>query len=177
MVQNIECEIKIFLTDEEYQRLHQFFNTQAHTTGEDFQITYYFKTNVDLRIQQNSTHSKIILKKGIVHDESREELEISFTREDFPFLEKLFLALGYTIGIQWFRKRFTFTWNDVEVALDDTKGYGKILELEKKSTAEDTERTVSYLKSKLQELNLALTPREEFERRFMYYKEHWRELV
>jgi hypothetical protein len=33
------------------------------------------------------------------------------------------------------------------------------------------------LKDKLNELNIPLTPREEFDERYNYYKENWRRLI
>ncbi|TSC71585.1 MAG: Uncharacterized protein G01um101438_1016 [Parcubacteria group bacterium Gr01-1014_38] len=170
--QAVECEVRSFLTDEQYQRLRDFFHREATFLGEDEQVTYYFNGEHDLRIQQNTQYAKIWLKKGALHDESREELEVRVPREQFEILHQLFVALGYEVTIQWFRKRLSFQWNDIEVSLDDTKGYGRILELEKRTALEDAETTTAYLKSKLEQLGIPLTPKAEFDQRYAQYKEH-----
>ncbi|MDD2388098.1 MAG: hypothetical protein PHP52_15095 [Bacteroidales bacterium] len=40
------------------------------------------------------------MKKGKIHDDSREEIEIKFDKNDFEKLETLFLSLGYNIEIK-----------------------------------------------------------------------------
>ena len=174
---NIEVEIRSFISAEKYQELLAFFHKEGQFVSEDYQETYYFDTEQDLRIQRNNTHSKIWLKKGKLHDEHREEIEIRFGKEDFEMLEKLFLALGYKINIEWFRKRHTFDWQGIKVMLDYTKGYGYIIELEKMSSEAEKETSLSLLKEKLHLLNISLTSKEEFAAKYKHYKEDWRKLV
>ena len=176
-MKNIECEIRSFLTEQEYHALMKRLKKEATFLSEDEQITYYFDSEEDLRIQKNKLFSKIWLKKGNIHDEHREELEIQVPRDDFEKLEKLFMALGYTVSIQWFRKRHTFVWGDIKVMLDFTRGYGYILELEKVVSPEEQESTVEHLKTLMQKLGITLTPKEEFDTKYQHYKKHWRKLV
>jgi predicted adenylyl cyclase CyaB len=117
------------------------------------------------------------MKKGEIHDNHREELEIKFGKEEFEKLEKLFLSLGFNVQIKWFRKRFEFQWQDISVCLDFTKGYGYIIELEKMASEEDKEKEYENLKQKLESLNIHLTPKEEFDKKFLYYKENWKTLT
>lgn len=177
MASNIECEIRSFITKEQYKKLLAFFNKNGKSLGKENQITYYFNGDADLRIQQNKAYSKIWLKKGKIHDEAREEIEIRCAKEDFNKLEKLFSALGYKIEIKWFRQRNSFKWKGINVCLDYTRGYGYILELEKMCRQEETEKTRKYLKSKLAELGISLTPKKEFEKAFDFYKKNWRKLA
>jgi predicted adenylyl cyclase CyaB len=174
---NIEVEIRSFISKEQFDALLGFFKKNARFIGEDFQETYYFDAKEDLRVQRNNFFSKICLKKGKIHDEAREEVEIKFNRDDFENLINIFLALGFKIQIKWFRKRYEFEWDDIKVCLDYTKGYGYIIELEKKCPEEEKEFVLNILKQKLRELNIELTPREEFEKRFQYYKENWENLI
>lgn len=81
--------------------------------------------------------------------------------------------LGYKIEIKWFRKRHSFKWEDIDVALDYTKGYGYIIELEKMATENQKEKIFEYLRDKLQELDIKLTPKEEFNKKYQYYKQNW----
>ena len=174
---NIECEIRSFISERKYQELVEWFQKESKFLGRDEQVTYYFTGDADLRIQQNSKFSKIWLKKGKIHNEHREEIEIKFAREDFDKLEKLFLVLGYEIEVKWFRQRHSFEWNDIDVCLDYTRGYGYIIELEKICRENEKEKVLEYLKSKLVELGIPLTPREEFDKKYSDYKENWRGLI
>jgi len=174
---NIECEIRSFVDENLYKSLIERFKKEAEFLGEDEQITYYFDSEADLRIQKNNNFSKIWLKKGKIHDEDREEIEIRGAREDFEKMERLFLALNYQVQIKWFRKRNAFKWGDIDVALDYTRGYGYIIELEKMADENEKEKTVEYLKEKMNGLGVVLTPKEEFDKKYQYYKENWKQLV
>ena len=174
---NIEVEIRSFISPEKYQQLLDFFHKKGKFISDDYQESYYFDAEEDLRIQRNNTHAKIWLKKGKLHDEHREEIEVKFDKNSFEMLEKLFLTLGYNVNIKWFRKRHTFEWQSISVMLDYTKGYGYIVELEKMSSEEGKEKDLQLLKEKLQKLNIPLTSKEEFNDKYQYYKENWRKLV
>lgn len=174
---NIECEIRSFVTDAQYEELSERLGRIAAFGGEDEQVTYYFRGNgdPDLRIQRNRAGTKIWLKNGAMHDEARGEIEV-FCRGELATLESLFLALGYVVSIKWFRKRRLYTLDDVTITLDDTEGYGKIIELERICSEEERVEALDGLKARMRELGIDATPKEEFDRRFKEYQEHWREL-
>lgn len=174
---NIEVEIRSFISRDKYQELLSFLKKEGQLISEDYQETYYFNTKEDLRIQRNNQFAKIWLKKGKIHDEHREEIEIRFERDDFEKLEKLFLALNFKIEIKWFRSRHTFRWQGIDIMIDYTKGYGYIIELEKMSSEEEKGKTLKLLKEKLGTLNIPLTPREKFDQKFKYYKQNWQKLI
>ena len=130
-----------------------------------------------MRIQKNNLGSKIWLKKGKIHDDAREEIEV-FTKENsFENLGKLFSALGHKVEIKWLRKRNEFNWNGIKVCLDFTKGYGYIIELERIGLEENKEKILEELRGRLRDLNIFETAKEIFEEKYNYYKEHWRELI
>jgi len=112
------------------------------------------------------------MKKGNLHDECREELEIKFSRDEFENLENLFVGLGYNVEIKWFRKRYEFEWNKTKVSLDFTKGYGHIIELEKLCSTEEKQimKILEELKQNLKSFNIELTPKEKFKNKFKHYK-------
>ena len=174
---SIEVEIRSFISKEKFDALLDFFKKNASLVKEDYQETFYFDCDQDLRIQRNNFFSKICLKKGNIHDNYREEIEIKFDRDEFEKLEKLFLSLGYNVEIKWFRKRFEFKWDDIKVCLDYTKGYGYIIELEKICSENKKESELEKLKQKLKSLGVEITPKEEFNKKFLYYKKNWRSLV
>ena len=178
----LEVETRSFISKEQYEALMSFFKTNAkQSSTEDDQVTFYFESptsdKVDLRIQQNASYSKVWLKKGRLHDDAREEIEIRCQLSDFEKLEHLFLALGYAIQIKWFRRRNEFLWNEISVALDYTRGYGYIVEFEKLCEDQEKERVQRSLQEAFDSLGIAISRREEFEEKYTHYKEHWRELT
>ena len=174
---NIETEIRSFISKEKFEELLDFFKQNAELEKEDYQETIYFDSQEDLRIQKNNFYSKIWMKKGKIHDDHREEIEIKFDKDEFEKLEKLFTNLGYKVEIKWFRKRFQFKWDNITVCLDFTKGYGYIIELEKMCSEDTKQKEFELLKQKLESLNVNITPKEEFNKKFEYYKENWESLV
>lgn len=176
-VPTVECEVRSFIDAAKFAELYDFFVANASYVGEEEQETRYFDCPQDLRIQKGRSHAKVWLKKGEMHAEGREEIELRVPREEFATLERLFDALGYGVKIVWYRRRLTFLWDGIGVSLDDTRGYGRIIELEIMTTPEDQEMTVALLKEKLTELGVSLTPKEEFAARFAHYEKHWRELT
>lgn len=176
-MKHIEVEVRSFLTKEQYDELSISLTSLGELSATDVQESYYFSGEQDLRIQRNSSGAKIWMKKGNMHDNFREELEIPIEKEYFPTLEALFLALGYTIEIKWYRTRKVYQWDDVTVCLDDTLGYGYIIELERMTTKEDAKDVHRQLQQKLQSLGVTQSPKEEFTQRFSHYKTHWRTLL
>jgi len=173
----IEIEIQSFITKEQYEALMNFFKQNAKFVKDDFQETFYFDENSNLRIQRNSDGAKLWHKSGNVHDEFMEEIEIPVKRDDFENLERFLNKLGHKVKIKWLRNRNQFDWNGVKVCLDDTRGYGYIIELEKIGSEKNKKRILEELKQKFNELNIPLTSKEEFMNKYNYYKEHWRELI
>ncbi len=177
MSAQIEVEIRSFITKEKYEELIELLKKEGEFLGEDYQETYYFDAKEDLRIQRNNSFSKIWMKKGKIHDEQREEIEVRFARDDFEKLWRIFLSVGFSVSVKWLRTRSSFRWQGIDVAVDFTKGYGYIIELEKMADEASKEKTLEMLKQKLKVLGISLTPKDEFEKKFQYYKENWRKLV
>lgn len=173
----IECELRSFVTDGQYRALLAFFGANAKALGEDEQVTYYYDAPQDVRIQRNRTHAKIWLKKGSMHDDAREEIEVQVPKDDFDKLERLFDAMGYAVKIKWFRSRRVFEWDGVRVCLDHTLGYGHIIELETMTDEAGREEAVRSLRVKMEQLGVRPTPKPVFNERFDYYREHWQELL
>ncbi len=45
------------------------------------------------------------------------------------------------------------------------------------SNEQEKEQVYKHLKQKLKELNINLTPKQEFDKKFQHYKENWKELT
>lgn len=173
----IEAELRSFVSREKFHELKRFFERNGEFVKEDEQETHYFDAPVDLRIQRNRFFSKIWFKKGAMHDESREEVELRFDRGEFDKLGEIFSALGIGTKVKWFRKRVMFKWKGVNVCLDDTKGYGMILELEELCPPGNEEKVLESLAEKMAELGVEPTSKEELDRKFADYLENWERLI
>lgn len=174
---NIEVEIRSFISEEQYEKLLIFFKKEAKKFIEDYHETHYFDTKEDFRIYKTNTHTILLLKKGKIHDDTREETELKLPKEDFEKTEKLFLDLGFKIKVKWYRKRFEFDWQEIKVCLDYTKGYGYIIELEIMTNKAEKEKALSILQNKIAELKINPTSKEEFSEKFKFYEENWQKLT
>src|SRR3989344_6224395 len=166
-MKNIEVEIRSFISEEKYNELLDFFSKNAELFRQDpNEVTYYFDCKEDLRIQKNADHAKLWLKKGKIHDEHREEIEVKVDRNDFELLEKFLASLGYNVAVKWHRKRHLFRWEGIEVSMGHTRGYGYIIELEKMSDENEKQENLEMLKGKLKKLGISLTQKEEFNEKY-----------
>ena len=127
----IEVEVRSFVSEEQFKKLQDFMKQNAKHEGHDSQTTYYFSGPVDLRIQKGNNYPKLWLKKGRLHEDFREEIEVKFSRDDFEKMENLMEELGYEVEMSWIRERDSFLWDGIKVTLDFTRRYGYIIELEK----------------------------------------------
>lgn len=174
---NIEIEIRSLIDEKSYKKLLRFFKKEGKFISQEKQTSYYFSGKNDLRIQKSDKYAKIWLKKGMMHDNSREEIEVRLDLREFENASRLFESLGFENEIIWFRTRNVFSWKNVKVMLDDTKGYGYILELEKMSDSVSEDKVIRDLSRKMELLGIRETPKEEFAKKFEYYKNNWKKLV
>lgn len=88
---NIEVELKLIVTDKQYEMLKEFFDNNANFIQENEEETQYLDCKEDLRLFKSQEHSKICLKQGgDCHDQIREETEIILPKEEFEKAEKYF---------------------------------------------------------------------------------------
>jgi predicted adenylyl cyclase CyaB len=176
-INNIEVEARSFIDKSEFRRLKNFFDKNGKLTGEINDQTVYFSGPKDLRIRRDESHAYLILKEGKIHDDHREEIEINFGREDFGRLEQLLLVLSFKVEIRWQRRRRIYRWRSVKVFLDDTRGYGQIIELEEMASQKNKVKIHKQLVGMLESLGIKITPKEEFNQKFEFYKRNWRNLL
>ena len=174
---NIEVEVRSLINDRQYSKMLSKLQKNARFTRETSEETVYFSGKKDLRLRRNKKEAFLILKEGEIHDDHRKEYEIKFSVSDFENMKKLFESLGYDIEIKWFRKRLEFKQDDIKILLDDTKGYGKIIELEKMVQAKEEKGVYEELENKLKSFNIEITSKEEFNKAFEYYKKNWKNLI
>jgi predicted adenylyl cyclase CyaB len=168
-----EVEIRSFISKDKYFELVNYFNNNANFLKESDQETHYFDCDKDLRIQKNNDYSKIWLKSGKMHDEKRKEIEIKFDKEDFSKAQELFNELGLNVKIKWFRKRREYSWSEFSVCIDYTKNYGYIIEIEKLCEEKEKDYYEKLIKLKFKELNIIITSKEEFSKKFKNYENNF----
>lgn len=177
MMATIEVELRSYIAEDKYDDLLRFFKSQCRMFTSDDQVTYYFDAPIDIRLQRNLHGSKIWMKKGKMHSSSREEVEVHFSRDDFDSLEKMFLMLGYPVKVKWYRKRHIFVWKGFEVCLDDNRGFGRVLEIEKKTESSGKAVALREIEKAFEELGVAVTPQEEQAKRYAHYVKNWKKLT
>ena len=168
----IEVEIRSFISQKRYHELDNFFSQTGIFLGEDIQETMYFSAPIDLRVQKNSKGTKIWAKQGKMHAETRGELECHCLTKDYSTLLTLFGILGFHKKAFWRRKRRIFAWRGVTVALDYTRNYGYIIELEK-SVTRNEQQALAKIQGLFNDLNISPTSKEEFDNRYKVYVEMW----
>jgi len=193
-MKNIEIEVRSFISQKAYKRLRKKLDKEAKFLKSVNEETIYFRAERenkvlanrgsyfkgiegDLRLRRDRDQAFVIFKKGKIHDNSREEIEIKFDRKDFEKIKKLFVNLGSREVVKWFRKRRVYQWKGTKVFLDDTKGYGFIIELEKIGKVGEGRKIHQQLENKLKSLGVKITPKEVFEKKFEYYKKNWQKIL
>ncbi|MDD3190298.1 MAG: CYTH domain-containing protein [Candidatus Pacebacteria bacterium] len=131
MSKNIEVEVRSFVDDKQFENIKNILDKSYKFVKELKEVTVYFSGEKDLRMRKNETEAFVILKEGKIHDDSRKEFEIKIGRGDFDNMIEFFRGLGYEIEIEWQRNRLEYKNDDVKILLNYTKGYGKILKIEK----------------------------------------------
>ena len=174
---NIEVEVRSFIDDEQYSEILSKLRKNARFIKEIDEETVYLSGNKDLRLRRNKKEAFLILKEGEIHDDHRKEFEVKFDVFNFDNMENLLKSLGYEIEIRWRRHRLEFKQGDLKILLDDTKGYGKIIEIEKMVQAGEEKETHKELKDKLKCFNIEITSKKEFNKAFEYYKKNWKNLI
>jgi predicted adenylyl cyclase CyaB len=178
MSKNIEVEVRSFISVAQYGNIKNILDKDFEFVKELKETTVYFSGEKDLRMRKNESEAFVILKEGKIHDDFRKEFEIRINRGDFDNMVELFQGLGYEIEIEWYRNRLEYKNADMKVLLDDTKGYGKILELEKIVEEGNESDVHNDLSAEMKKFGIGeITSKEEFNEKFEYYKKNWKDLL
>lgn len=175
----VDVETKAFIDENKYNELQGFFVENAHLKKEDYQETTYLNCEQDLRLEKNKDGCKVLLKKENQDQVKSEEekIEIRTSEEGFKKFIDMFDYLEYKPDVKWIRDRKEFDWHGIKVILDNIKGYGYIIELEKTVRKSQKQETLEELRQKLQELDIEPTPKEVFEQKLQEYKNNWQEIL
>ena len=176
-MKNIEVEISTFVSAPEWKRLRRFFRKSAKFLGAHRDHTTYFDKGGRLRIRVEPKTAYLVCKSGAVHELAREEIEIPFSKRKVTSLGRLLTKLGFPIVVRWFRRREKYIWRGITVTLDDSKGYGKIFELEKMVRPRDKGGVHQGLLNKFRSLGIQPMSHKEMDRRYRSYLKNWKRLI
>ncbi|MFH1456256.1 MAG: hypothetical protein ABIF40_04890 [archaeon] len=172
----IENEVRGLISRNKYQDFLKLFSREGELVKVDEQLTYYFKGDQELRIQQNLSHAFVQVKIGGINSEQKQKITVRYAHEQFPELKLLFLNLGYEINSVWKRKRHEFRWGGVKVTLNDTLGYGCLIDMEVMSQEQNPE-IVNELKNKFCSLGIEPTTQEVMDDKFEWFQRHWKTFI
>ena len=175
---NKEVEVRSFIDDLTYGKLIEYFDVNSKFIGEEEQINYYFNCKEDLRLRIiNNNKAKLVYKSGKIHDNYRDEIEVNIDYNNVSNILFILKKLNINTEIKWERYRRIYKWNDIKVCIDDNKGYGNIIELEKLVKGNE-DKVYKELYKKLKSLNIQkITTKQEFNKKFEYYKNNWKKLL
>lgn len=176
MSHHIEVELRSFIDKDEYNRLQQLLDSQATRVSDEHEQNIHFRGSHDLRMQYGN-HPKVWLKKGVMHDNARKEIELHLEHDQIKTLHTILSELGYKEESVWIRHRKKYTWEGTTICLDYTKGYSHIVELERCCTPEEQEQELQILQQQCEKLGITPTPQHEQQQRLEHYKQHWKTLL
>jgi len=176
-MKNIEVEVRALISKDEFLRLKKFFNKKAKFLNHHKDETAYFDSNGSTRLRLEKDRCYLVHKSGKIHDRHREELEIDLKKSDFLPAQKFMEFLGKPVIVRWIRERFVWKFNDMKAYLDNTKGYGRIFELEAMTTSKDKEKSYQKMFEIFKNLNIKPTPKQEIQKHYQHYLKNWRKLI
>ena len=170
----VEVEKRSFITKDKYDSLIDYFKSNKYDILAEKQITTYFKGDTDFRLMNTPNYLKLWLKKGKLHDDAREEMEVIIDKNYEQDLKKMLDILGYEVSIKWYRTRIELTYKDFKVTIDYSISYGYIVEFEllvdDESKIEAAKESISMM---FKEFNIDQTPKEVFDDAYNNYKINW----
>lgn len=173
-----EFEKRAFVSEAKYEELLRRFALKGLKLESKRQITYYLSLPADTRVQISSDGSgKVWQKLGTIHDDAREEIELKITRDEAADVLRIFKNAGVEVKVAWCRERTKFIDGEVSVFLDNTVGYGYVVEVEMKGEIDVKEECLARLNEYLSDLDIAVTPREVFDKAYADYLASWKEKI
>jgi adenylate cyclase class IV len=172
----IEVELRSFISKETYEQLLSRLENEKYNIKETRQITYYFSGDKDFRLMTTKDNLKLWLKTGFIHDEARGEMTVIVDNEYKDQLLSMLTFLGYDIEIKWYRVRNEINYNNIDITIDYTHGYGYIIEAEIIVDDESKiEQSKDILKNLFNQFDIEVTDKQIFKDKYNDYKINWGE--
>lgn len=176
-MKNIEVEVRALISKNDFLRLKKFFDKKAEFLNHHKDETVYFDSDGRTRLRLEKNRSYFVHKSGKIHDRHREELEIELKKSDFLSAQKFMEFLGKPVVVKWIRERFVWRFNGLKIYLDNSRGYGRIFELEAVVAPKDGEKSYQKMLEIFKSLNIKPTPKEEIQKHYEHYLKNWRRLI
>ncbi|MFH1667639.1 MAG: CYTH domain-containing protein [Candidatus Komeilibacteria bacterium] len=173
-----EVEVRNILKPQGYRKLDNYLKKHARLIEQKQEETICFRVKKgDLLLRRNDSEVKLTYKDRDVIQDIRAEMEILMGLNDFDAIQEILQALKFTIKMKWYKRRKIYRWQGVIIALDNVKGQGLSMEMEKlvdgrlKKKAQ-IELQVRMIKL-LNELNIKIYPKKDLTAMMQYYHQHW----
>ncbi len=172
-----EVEVRAFISQKDFKRLKKSFDKKAKFLNHHRDETLYFDKDGRLRLRREKKCDYLIYKFGKIHDRHRQEMEIKIEKPDFDKIKKILEILGLPLVVIWNRERLKWSWRGFQMYLDNTRGYGRIFEIEAMVAKKDKEKAYRKILELFKELNIKPTPKKEMQKQYRYYLKNWRRLI
>jgi predicted adenylyl cyclase CyaB len=177
-----EVEVRSLLKPAGYKKLYKYLKKNAKVVREEQTETVVFCAHKgDLRIVKSNDQVKLVYKVGNIFQEIRPEMEVFASITDANELEEIFSALDFKIACRYKKKRVYFRWQGTTISLDNVKGLGLIIEMEKLVDERLIKKSEIELRERLGKLlhkfELDATPVPELNKLFKNYLDNWKKLI
>lgn len=176
-MRNIEVEVRALISEAEFSRLKKFFDKNGKFLNRHKDETIYFDKDGKVRLRNESNRSYFVCKGGKIHDKHREEFEITINKSDFILGQKLMEALGKNPVVKWQRERLVWQYQGMKAYLDNTKGYGRIFEMEAIVNSKEQEKAYNKMIKIFKDFKIEPTPKEKIENHYQNYLKNWEKLI
>ncbi len=177
-----EVEVRNILKPQGYRKLDNYLKKHARLIDQKQEETICFRVKGgDLLLRRNNDEVKLTYKdKDVTHD-IRAEMEVLMELNDFDAIQEMLLALKFAIKMKWYKKRKIYRWQGVIVALDNVKGQGLSMEMEKLVDGRLCKKAQTELQLRMEklldELNIRIYPKKDLNAMMNYYSKHWEKLI
>lgn len=171
-----EIEYKFILKPKDKNRLEKFLKqNKAKLVSQGTQDNWYYIApgKNDLRIRRTEKVAYLILKKGWMHDDERDEIEIKVDRKYFLRLDEILRALGYKYDTKWYRQRKKYRYKNFNITIDFNAGYGWVTEIEREVCSGGEKKAKAEIINLARKIGIKPAPKLLFDKMYHYYKKRW----
>lgn len=177
-----EVEVRSLLKPQGYRKLYNYLKKQGKLLEDIKEETINFRSRQgDLLLRRSEIGTKLTYKVGRVTDDIRSEMEVMADKDDFEEFEQIMLALKFKVNSRWFKKRKKFRWQGYTICLDNVKGLGLMMEMEKLVDSRMRVKARKDLQQKLKGLfdkfDLPVTTKPAMDKVLLNYNKNWQKLI
>ncbi|OIO46593.1 MAG: hypothetical protein AUJ28_02315 [Parcubacteria group bacterium CG1_02_37_51] len=177
-----EVEVRNILKPQGYRKLDNYLKKHARLIEQKQEETICFRVKKgDLLLRRNEGEVKLTYKdRDVIHD-IRAEMEVLMGLNDFDATQEMLQALKFTIKMKWYKRRKIYRWQGVIIALDNVRGQGLSMEMEKLVDGRLRKKAQTELQVRMEalldELSIKSYPKKDLDAMMVYYRQHWAKLI